>query len=343
MAVVLNPLARQIFNAYLSDISRLNAVETARENFAVVPALEQKIIAAYQSSDDFLKQINILPVDNQSGEKLLLNVGSSIASTTNTNTTARTPVAVGTLNAHDQYFCSQTNYDVAYKWALLNAWRHDPQFKSKLSTMVTRAIALDKITIGFNGTFRAPTSDRNTYPLLQDVKRGWLQRIREEAPAQVYSGSTANNSTGFKITVGALGEFKTLDGLVENSIETFIAEQHRGSKDLVAIVGRGVIAEKYLPMLDNIQDPTEQIAARAIYANKVLGTLQTITPPNFPANTILITSLQNLSIYIQTGTLVRHIATQPEWDRDVDFQSVNEDFVVEDFEKCVLLENIEVQ
>lgn len=342
MSVVLHPHARQVFNQYKSDIARLNGVESTSENFAVVPAIEQKIITAYQESDEFLKKINIFSVDAQSGEKIALSVGTTIASTTDTRLQKRRPTAVGALEALDQYFCSQTNYDVAYRWILLNAWRHHPNFKTKLAAMVTKAIALDKITIGFNGVFRSPTSDRQAYPLLQDVKRGWLQRIREVAPEQVYSGTTPDGNGGFKIVVGAAGEFKTLDGLVENAIETFIADQYKGGKDLVALVGRGVIADKYLPLLDNVQDPTEQIAARTIYANKVLGTLPTVTPPNFPANTILITSLDNLSIYIQSGTLVRHIAVEPQWDRDVDFQSVNEDFVVEDFDKCVLLENIEV-
>lgn len=342
MSVVLDSIARTKFNQYKADIARINSVESVVESFAVQPVPEQKIIQAYQDSDDFLKRINIFPVLNQQGQKIGMNVGTSIASTTDTRVQPRRPTAVGSLEHLDEYLCTQTNYDVAYYWSLLNAWRHHPDFKSRLASMVTRAVALDKITIGFNGVFRSPTSDRQQYPLLQDVKRGWLQRIREVAPEQVYSGNTADGSGGFKITVGSTGEFKTLDGLVENAIDTFIAPQHQNSKDLVAIVGRGIVSEKYLPMLDSIQDPTEQIAARAIYANRILGTLPTVTPPQFPENTILITSLDNLSIYMQSGTMVRSIVTQPEWDRDVDFQSVNEDFVVEDYTKAVLLQNIEV-
>lgn len=341
MSVVLNPQARQQFNQYKADIARLNHVEGVAESFAVVPAIEQRIIQAYQDSDDFLRQINIHPVDAQSGEKIGLNVGS-IASTTDTRAQARRPTAVGNLNHLDEYHCTQTNYDVAYLWSLLNAWKHRPEFKAALAAMVTKQIALDKLTIGFNGLFRAPTSDRSQFPLLEDVKRGWLQRIREVAPEQAYSGDTADGQGGFKITVGANGEFKTLDGLVESAIETFIAKQYRGGKDLVAITGRGIISEKYLPLLNQIQDPSEQIAARAIYANKILGTLPSVLPSKFPENSILITSMDNLSIYLQSGTLVRSIVTQPEWDRDVDFQSINEDFVVEDYDKCVLLENIEV-
>lgn len=342
MSVVLNELSRQIFNQYLSDIARMNNVSDARHAFAVVPAVEQKIIAAYQESDDFLKQINIYPVDAQSGAKIGMSVGTTVASTTDTRHQKRRPTSVGSLNHLDEYFCSQTNYDVAYMWAFINAWRHHPQFKSKLATMVTRAIALDKITIGFNGLYRSPTSDRDQFPLLQDVKRGWLQRIREVAAEQAYSGATDDGAGGFKITVGAGGEFETLDGMIESAIETFIAPQYRNGKDLVAITGRGVVSDKYLPLLNKIQDPTEQIAARTLYANKILGTLPTVLPPQFPENTVLITSLDNLSIYLQSGTLVRHIATQPEWNRDVDFQSINEDYVVEDYDKCILLENIEV-
>lgn len=341
MSVILDPVARSKFNQYKADIARINSVESVVESFAVQPVPEQKIIQAYQDSDDFLKRINIFPVLNQQGQKIGMNVGTSIASTTDTRVQPRHPTAVGSLDNLDEYLCTQTNYDVAYYWGLINAWRHHPDFKSRLAMMVTRAVALDKITIGFNGVFRSPTSDRNNNPLLQDVKRGWLQRIREVAPEQAYSGTTSSGGD-FKITVGSTGEFKTLDGLIENAIDTFIAPQHQNSKDLVAIVGRGIVSEKYLPMLDSIQDPTEQIAARAIYANRILGTLPTVTPPQFPENTILITSLDNLSIYMQSGTMVRSIVTQPEWDRDVDFQSVNEDFVVEDYTKAVLLQNIEV-
>ncbi|MGS0705791.1 phage major capsid protein, P2 family [Acinetobacter sp. ANC 3781] len=341
MAVVLNPIARTKLSSYIADIARANNVEDAKYTFAVQPVPEQKIIAAYQESADFLKQINVFPVDNAKGEKIGLQIGSSVAGTTDTRVKARTPVAVGTLDLLDEYDCTQTNYDVAYYWSLLNAWKHHPDFKAKLQAMVIKAIALDKLCIGFNGLYRAPTSDRIANPLLQDVKKGWLQKIRDTAPEQHYEG--VDDGTGnLVIKVGAGNEFKTVDGLVEFAVEEYIAEQHRES-GLIAICGRGILSDKYLPLLNTIQDPTEQLAARTIYANKQLGTLQALHVPKFPAKTILITTPDNLSIYMQSGTLNRSIVEQPEWDRAVDYQSVNEDFVVEDYSKCVLLENIEVE
>ena len=341
MAVVLNPIARTKLSSYIADIARANNVEDAKYTFAVQPVPEQKIIAAYQESADFLKQINVFPVDNAKGEKIGLQIGSSVAGTTDTRVKARTPVAVCTLDLLDEYDCTQTNYDVAYYWSLLNAWKHHPDFKAKLQAMVIKAIALDKLCIGFNGLYRAPTSDRIANPLLQDVKKGWLQKIRDIAPEQHYEG--VDDGTGnLVIKVGAGNEFKTVDGLVEFAVEEYIAEQHRES-GLIAICGRGILSDKYLPLLNTIQDPTEQLAARTIYANKQLGTLQALHVPKFPAKTILITTPDNLSIYMQSGTLNRSIVEQPEWDRAVDYQSVNEDFVVEDYSKCVLLENIEVE
>jgi len=341
MSVVLNPIARTKLSSYIADIARVNNVEDAKHTFAVQPVPEQKIIAAYQESADFLKQINVFPVDNAKGEKIGLQIGSSVAGTTDTRVKARTPVAVGTLDLLDEYDCTQTNYDVAYYWSLLNAWKHHPDFKAKLQAMVIKAIALDKLCIGFNGLYRAPTSDRIANPLLQDVKKGWLQKIRDIAPEQHYEG--VDDGTGnLVIKVGAGNEFKTVDGLVEFAVEEYIAEQHRES-GLIAICGRGILSDKYLPLLNTIQDPTEQLAARTIYANKQLGTLQALHVPKFPAKTILITTPDNLSIYMQSGTLNRSIVEQPEWDRAVDYQSVNEDFVVEDYAKCVLLENIEVE
>lgn len=340
MSVVLQPAARQLFNSYKADIARANGVESAKETFAVLPAPTQKIIQAYQQQADFLKLINIWPVDNGKGEKISLSIGTSIAGNTNTNVQPRQPTAVGNLDLVDEYDCTQTNYDVAMKWLLLNAWRHFPDFKKKLQEMVIRAIALDKLCIGFNGLFRAPTSDRAANPLLQDVKKGWLQKIREKAPEQHYKGEDVGGGV-FKTLIGAAHEFKTVDALVEFGIEEYIAEQHRES-GLVAICGRGILSDKYLPLLNVIQDPTEQIAARIIYANKQLGTLPAMYVPKFPAKTILITTPDNLSIYIQNGTFNRSIVDQPEWDRAVDFQSINEDYVVEDYTKCLLIENIEL-
>lgn len=342
MAVVLSPQAQQGFNQYCANIARANGLAGTLQRFTVAPAPQQRIIQAYQESSDFLGRVNIYPVPQSQGEKIGMGVGTTLASTTDTRMTARSPTAVGTLDLIDEYHCQQVNYDVAYRWNLLNAWAHYPDFKARLASMVVKAVALDKLRAGWHGRFRAPTSNRAVYPMLQDTGRGWLQRLREVAPEQVYAGEeTAPGSGVFRINVGAGETYKNLDGLVEHAVENFIHEQFRDS-DLVCITGRGILSDKYLPLINKVQDPTEQLAARMIYANRQLGTLPAVWVPFFPAKTILITTFANLSIYIQNGTFTRHILEQPEWDRTADFQSIYQDYVVEEYGCAVLLENIEV-
>ena len=340
MSVSLHPVAAALFASYCQDIARMNNVDNVARTFSVAPAVEQRIINAYQESAEFLGRINIFTVDAGRGEKLALSLNTSIAGNTDTRVNPRRPTIVGDVEQLDEYECTQTDYDVGYKWAFLNAWRHKADFKSRLAKMVITAIALDKITMGFNGIYRAATSNRAINPLLQDVKKGWLQKIRENAPEQHYDGEDIGGV--HKILVGAGHDYETLDGLVEHAVDTYIAEQHRDGGDLVVICGRGILSDKYLPLLNKAQDPTEQIAARIIYANKQLGTLPAVHVPKFPANAMLITSYDNLSIYVQNGTLNRFIQSEPQWNRDADYQSINEDFVIEEYTKCVLLENIEV-
>lgn len=337
--VVLSQAARTGLNQYRQQIARLNNVESTAERFAVQPAPLQRMIDGYQQSADFLQQVNIVPVSQAAGEKLGLGVGQSIASTTNTKIQPRRPTILGDVEGVDEYLCTQTNYDVAYLWELLNAWAHLPDFQQRLRNMVLKAIALDKLKIGFNGVMRRPTSDKLTYPLLQDVNKGWLQKIRENAPERVFSGEP--DGQGVKhLKIGAAEEFKTIDALVETAIEDLIAEQYRDA-GLVVICGRGILTDKYLPLMNQVLQPTEQIAARTIYANKQLGTLPAIHVPHFPANTMLITRPDNLSIYLQDGTARRLIKDEPEWDRTTDYQSINEAYVVEDYGMAALIENVE--
>jgi carbohydrate-selective porin OprB len=49
-----------------------------------------------------------------------------------------------------------------------------------------------------------------------------------------------------------------------------------------------------------------------------------------------------LSIYYQEGGKRRFIREEPEKNRVADYQSSNEDYVIEAYEKVALVENIEV-
>ena len=127
------------------------------------------------------------------------------------------------------------------------------------------------------------------------------------------------------------------------AVNDLIAEQFRDNSDLVVITSRGLVTDKYQNLINQTLAPTEQAAANALYQKKQLGTLPVDTPAYFPANGLLITSHDNLSIYQQRGSMRRLIKDEPEWNRTSDYQSVNESFVVEDYDKCAFIENLVIE
>jgi len=56
-----------------------------------------------------------------------------------------------------------------------------------------------------------------------------------------------------------------------------------------------------------------------------------VRAPFFPPNALLITRLDNLSIYWQEDTRRRSVIDNPKRDRIENFESVNEAYVVEDY------------
>jgi hypothetical protein len=64
--------------------------------------------------------------------------------------------------------------------------------------------------------------------------------------------------------------------------------------------------------------------------------------PYFPANSLLVTRLDNLSLYFQEGARRRTIKDNPEFDRIDNFESSNDAYVLEDLGCAALAENITV-
>ncbi|MGJ0639192.1 P2 family phage major capsid protein, partial [Xenorhabdus bovienii] len=57
---------------------------------------------------------------------------------------------------------------------------------------------------------------------------------------------------------------------------------------------------------------------------------------------LLISRLDNLSVYYQEGTRRRSVLDNPKRDRIENYESVNEAYVVEDYRGVALIENIEM-
>src|SRR5690625_4870447 len=261
---------RQLFNQYLERIASLNGIDSSAQKFAAAPAVEQKLENRLQDSSAFLQRINFVPVDNQQGEKIGIEISGTIARTVDTSSSGeRQPADPPDLDDIG-YICTQTNYDTALRYAKLDAWRHHPDFQARLRDAILKRQALDRLLIGFNGISRAATSA--DHAKLSDVNKGWLQKLREhDSGSQVLDQS---GDTPGVVSYGEAGDYANLDALVYDATQTYIDPQYRDSVELVTIVGRSIMHDKLFPLVNQDNAPTETQAADILLGSKRLGGLQ---------------------------------------------------------------------
>lgn len=329
---------RALFNQYADRQAELNNVPDATTKFTVLPSVQQTLESKIQESSDFLKLINIVPVDDLKGEKLGLGVSGTVASRTDTSGAGeRQTRDVATIDKNG-YECRKTDYDTHIRYATLDMWSKFKDFQPRVRDQVLKRCALDRIMIGFNGSSAAATTNRTNNPLLQDVNVGWLQGMRSDAAAQVMDeGGQAG-----KIVVGNGGDYTNLDALVYDLSKTIIKPWYQEDPELVAIVGRDLMHDKLFPLVSNPEAPTEILAAQIVRSQRRLGGLSAVVVPFFPPGAVLVTRLDNLSIYYQAGARRRAVIDNPKKDRVEHYESSNDAFVVEDYDGAALAENVEV-
>lgn len=333
------------FNAYLTRLGQVYGVEV--QDFSgkvpVEPSVAQTLEDQIQQSAEFLKKVNLFPVTEQSGQAIGLGIGSTVAGTTDTDSQERETTDPTRLTAI-RYTCTQTNFDTSITYAKLDLWAKFKDFQLRIRNAIIRRQALDRIMIGWNGVKRENTSDRAKYPLLQDVNVGWLEKIRQDAPDHVMSSITDDSGKVISdnIRIGNGGDYHNLDAIVMDTVNRAIDPEYQDDTELVVICGRELLADKYFPLVNKDQPNSEQIAADVIISQKRIGNLPAVRVPYFPAKALLITRLDNLSIYYQEGSRRRTILDNPKRDRIENFESVNEAYVVEDYRGVALIENIEL-
>lgn len=330
---------RRLFNAYLAQLASLNGVDDVTTKFSVDPSIAQTLETRIQESSGFLQQINISPVTEQSGEKLGLGVSGPIAGTTDTTVQDRQTRDVTVLD-NLGYLCTQTNFDSHITYKKLDAWRKFKDFQARIRDAILRRQALDRIMIGWNGTSRAATSNIATNPLLQDVNIGWLQKMRLTNAARVM---TEGEKEAGKILIGTTGDFKNIDALVFAMVNELIEPWYQEDSDMVVICGRQLLADKYFPLVNKDQDPSEQLAADVVMSQKRIGGLPAVRVPFFPAKGLMITRLDNLSIYWQEESRRRQVVDNAKRDRIENYESSNDSYVLEDLGCAAMAENIELQ
>ncbi|KAA5603781.1 phage major capsid protein, P2 family [Roseospira marina] len=325
---------RGVFNAYCADVARLNGIPDATQKFAVAPTVEQTLENRIQQSAEFLQRVNVTGVAQPSGQVLGLGTTGPIAGRTDTTTAPRQPRDIHGLGRRD-YQTVQTNFDSFIRYDTLDAWAKFPDFQTRVRNKVVEQIARDRLTIGWNGTHAAATTDPVANKLLQDVNVGWLEYLRVADPGRVFTGPKVGEQAG--------ADYKTLDGLIFDAVNSYLDDWYKDDPNIIAICGRSLYSERMLGLIEvHSGTPTEAEALKTMQAGRAVGGKTAQFVPFFPTVSILLANPKNLSIYWQTGTRRRQIDDQPSWDRIVDFQSVNEGYVIEDTGACCLIEGIQV-
>ncbi|MFM5138430.1 phage major capsid protein, P2 family [Aeromonas rivipollensis] len=325
------------YNEFTGQVAKLNAITSAMVQFNVQPTVQQTLETKMQESVAFLGMINVIPVNDMKGQKVGVGISSTIAGRTDTSNKDRQPNDPSALYAQD-YECFQTNYDTMLGYNKLDIWAKFPDFQTRIRDAILTRQGLDRIMIGWHGTSAAADTDRNAHPLLEDVNIGWLEHIRVDAPAQVMKEGVPASG---KIYVDAAdGDYKNLDALVFDAVSELIKPWYQDDTALVVICGRKLLSDKYFPIINDASDNQNKLAGQVLVSQKQIGGLKAVRVPFFPDDALLITTLDNLSIYWQEGARRRYLEDEPKRNRIVNYESSNDAYVVEDYDCAVLIENI---
>jgi len=333
-----NP-TRKRFDAYKAQIARLNNISvdvvSSGGKFNVEPSVQQKLETFIQESSAFLKQVNLVGVDEMEGEKLGLSATSAIAGRTDLDRL--------------RYKLYQTNFDTLLRYAKLDMWAKFPDFQVKIRNIIVQRQALDRLMIGWNGEQASVQSDRATYPLLQDVNIGWLKKLELEASQRFMTeGSVASEvRIGAGNATAGFGDYANLDVLVHDMRSNLLEPWHRRDSRFTCIVSSDLLDDKYFPLIGQYGGrPTESRALDGMLAKKRLGGLGVEEVPFFKERAIFITLLlaggSNLSIYYQNGKRRRAIVDNAKRDQVENYESSNEAYVIEDLTAACACKNIKL-
>jgi P2 family phage major capsid protein len=334
----LSILARQVLDQHFANTAQAFGVPVADpkagQHYSATPSVAQTIYnKIVQDGNAFLRSINVIPVSEIKGEKVGLGLTGRVARRTNTTSGERIPKSLVSTDAKG-YECFFTEFDVALKYALIDAWSKFPDFAERYMRAVRQAIGNDILQTGWTGTSAATATDINANPLLQDLNKGWLQLMREFNGGSQYV-------IGTELAPVQLGSaaFKNLDVLAHVAKQK-LAPQFREASDLVVLIGSDVQAyqeETYFELNGNT--PTEKAMAGGVIT-RAYGGMPSMSPPFMPNGTLMVTPLSNLSIYYQDSSVRRTQKDKPEKSEVQDFNSVNLAYVVEEEQAASFVENI---
>ncbi|WP_299141322.1 phage major capsid protein, P2 family [uncultured Vibrio sp.] len=326
---------KQQLSAYVKAVAAANNTDDATAKFNVSPSGTQKIIAAIRESNWFLKKINIISVKNQKGDAVGLGVTGMIASRTDTSGAGKRVAKDHSNLGAMPYMCEQVNFDTAIRYAKLDAWAHHKNFNALLSKANREQIDANKITIGWHGERVAVNTDVAANPNGEDINKGWYQAMREHNVKRLITAGAVEN----EVRIGEGGDFAHLD-LAVLETKNLLHDACENDANLIAIIGSDLLAYEKAKFYEaHGNTPSEKAKIQELQVIGTYGGLPAVKVPNFPSTGVMVTSYDNLSLYIQEGSVRRSAGKKnDEKDQIENFESMNMAYVIEELGKAAAID-----
>lgn len=336
MAYALSNIGRQQLDQLFERTAQAYNSQIGKQ-FSATPSVAQTLMEKIVLlGDPFLKSINVLPVTEMKGDKILLGLTGKVAGRTKTATPGNKRVPKRLANTDSKgYELFDTTFDVALAYNTIDVWAKFPDFAVRYMKAVRDAIQNDILQVGWTGTSVADNTDLDANPLLEDLNIGWFELLR------LYNGGS-QHVIGTELVPIQLGgdDFPTLDSLVHDAKQR-IAPQFRQRPDLVALISDDLLADQDATYYETQGGtPTEKALLRDTKITRAFANLPSMSPAFMPDGCIMVTPLSNLSVYYQETSMRRTQRDNPEQSQVEEFQSMNMGYVVEEELAASFVENV---
>lgn len=338
-------LLRQIINGHKAVFGgSFDAGVSMTVSPVIIQRTEEKLRQMYA----FLGLITSTPTEDSYGEILSLTDAISIGQRTKTATynDFRRPVDVGGFSGR-QFKVEELELDVKILWNTITQWGMQSNDVFNLyRAHILRSRAASRLRIGFYGQSEnlAVNSNLATYPLMEDVAKGWFQYMIEHRPEAVFGitpVATNIDPKGYTINpinVGDGGDFSSMAQLVDYLKTTLIERIYRGDTGIRAICGDSLITSDISKLISNAGNtPIERTATEALMSISTIAKMPAIVPDEMPARGLIITNPANLEYIYQIQSVERMIENSHEQKGIVDYLYQKVDFVIKAIEGCAMV------
>ncbi|HAT5576876.1 phage major capsid protein, P2 family [Proteus mirabilis] len=291
----LNERAVEFLSSYENALANKFNVNNVNRYFNLTDPQETSLRDALLENAEFLQLITMADVDQLSGQ--VVSVGNP---------------GIFTGRKKDGRFLRQTNVDgntyqlvetdsgAGLPWDLLSVWANsggENEFFQRMQDFILRSFSLDIINIGWNGQSVAENTDPVKNPNGEDVNKGWHQIAKEwNKGSQVLTDP---------ITLDDNGDYRSLDAMASDLINTCIPPQFRNDPRLVVMVGPDLVSAEQYRLYQSADKPTEKIAAQML--GSTIAGRPAMIPPFMPGKRMVVTIPSNLHVYTQRGTRQRKV------------------------------------